>query len=167
MEETPILPEEGTNPQPEVVVSETTPEETVTPEVPAEKTYTQAEWDELHGRATKAESELKALKPKKPISAPASSQFNVEETVLLANGMSEELLKELKAVAQVRKLSLIKAQNDPIFIAVKEKFEKDQKQKDASLPASRGSGGVKAVKSVSTPGLSREEHKKLAMEALQ
>lgn len=94
---------------------------------------------------------------------PASAQPNVEETVLLANGMSEDLMKELKAVAQARGISsLIKAQNDPIFVAVKEKFEKDQRQKEASLPASRGSGSIKPKKSIDTPGLSREEHMAMA-----
>ena len=78
--------------------------------------------------------------------------------------MSDELLGELKAVAQARGIkSLIKAQTDPIFVAVKEKFEKDQKAKDASLPASRGSGSAKVKKDFNTPGLTREEHKELFM----
>lgn len=94
-------------------------------------------------------------KPKAPQTA---SPLNVEETVLLANGMSEDLMVELKAVAQVRKISLIKAQTDPIFVAVKDKFEKDKKRDEASLPASRSSGSVKARKSFNTPGLTKEEH---------
>lgn len=93
--------------------------------------------------------------------AAPQSPLNVEETVLLANGMSEELLGELKAVAAVRKTSLIKAQSDPIFVAVKDNYEKVRKQESASLPASRGSGQVKARKTFNTPGLSREEHKAL------
>lgn len=158
-------PQDGTNPEPEVEVIETTPEEPVETPDPIERTYTQDEWNELHGRATKAEGELKALRPKKLPASPVSSQPNVEELVLLANGMSEELVSELKAVAQVRKISLIKAQSDPIFVAVKEKFEQDKKQKDASLPAARGSGNVKVQKTFTTPGLSREEHKRLIAEA--
>ena len=109
-------------------------------------------------RAKKAEEELKVLKTPKAPAPVASPQANVEETVLLANGMPDELLNELKAVAQVRKVSLIKAQTDPIFVAVKDKFEKDQKQKEASLPASRGSGQAKPKKDFNTPGLTREEH---------
>lgn len=100
---------------------------------------------------------------------PVSPQpSNVEETVLLAQGMPEALLGELKAVAKARGLSsLIKAQTDPIFVAVKVQFEKDQKQKEASLPASRGAGGVKAKVSPNTPNLARDEHMRLAKEALK
>lgn len=96
--------------------------------------------------------------------APQPASPNVEEVVLLANGMSEELLGELKAVAKVRGTSLIKAQNDPIFVALKENFEKEIKQKSASLGASRGAGAVKPKVTLSTPGLSREEHRRLTME---
>lgn len=103
--------------------------------------------------------------PKKVVQPQTSSPSNVEETVLLANGMPEDLLNELKAVARARNLnSLIKAQNDPIFVAVKEKYEKEQKQLDASLPASRGAGATKVQKSFNTPGLSRDEHRKLVLE---
>lgn len=98
--------------------------------------------------------------------AEATPQPNVEETVLLANGMDEELLTQLKKVASINGTSLIKAQNDPIFVAVKEKFEKDKKRENASLPATRGSGSAKVQKGLDTPGLSRDEHKKLALEAL-
>lgn len=118
----------------------------------------------LFERAKKAEAELKAMRASTPTKPQASPQLGVEETVLLANGMPEELLAELKAVAQVRGTSLIKAQNDPIFVAVKERHEKEQKRKDASLPASRGSGSVRVQKTVDTPGISREEHIRLAKE---
>ena len=121
----------------------------------------QATNKKLFERAKKAEAELKALRPKVAVAPKVASQpasTNVEETVLLAQGMSEELLGELKAVAAVRKTSLIKAQADPIFVAVKEKFEKEQKSSAASLGASRGSGNVKARKTPNTPGLTREEH---------
>jgi len=81
--------------------------------------------------------------------------------------MPEELLEQLKKVAQVTGTSLIKAQTDTIFVAVKEKFEKEQKTKDASLGTSKSSGNVKARKTANTPGLDRDEHKKLAQEALK
>ena len=105
-------------------------------------------------------------KPAPEQTKPQATPLNVEETVLLATGMNEELLESLKKVAQVTGTSLIKAQNDPIFVAVKEKFEREKKSSSASLGASRGSGSVKAQKSLSTPGLTREEHMKLAREAI-
>lgn len=134
---------------------------------------------QLHSRAKKAEDELKKLKgspnPVSPANQPAKKEetntstttVDVDERILKSQGMSDELLKELKAVAQVRGVSLIDAQKDPIFVAVKEKFEKDQKKEDASLPASRGSGGAKSKKDFTTPNLSRDEHKQLAKEALE
>jgi hypothetical protein len=154
MDET-IPPQEGMNPEPEVV--EVPAEETVQTPAPAEKTYTQAQWDEIHGRATRAEAALKQAKPAQ------ANPANVEETVLLANGMPEELVKELKVVAQVRGTTLLKAKNDPIFVAVQEKFEQDQQRKATSLPASRGSAAVQPKKDFTTPGLSRDEHRKMVL----
>jgi hypothetical protein len=123
----------------------------------------QATNKKLYERAKKAEAELKALRGNPVAKSAPTSSVNVEEVVLQAQGMSDELISELKAVAKVRGISLIKAQNDPIFVAVKENFEKEQKQKNASLPASRGAGAVKAQKKPNTPGLTREEHKALLM----
>ncbi len=152
MDET-ITPQEGTNPEQEVV--EVPAEEVV--ETPPEKTYTQTEWNELHGRATRAEAALKGAKPQQ------ANPVNVEETVLLANGMPEELVAELKVVAQVRKTTLLKAQNDPIFVAVKENYEQEQTRKASSLPASRGASAVKPKKDFNSPGLSREEHRQMVL----
>ena len=72
--------------------------------------------------------------------------------------MPEELLTKLKKVAQINGTSLIKAQNDPIFVAVKESFEKETKSKKASIGSSKGSGSVKPKKDFTSPGLTREEH---------
>ena len=132
-----------------------------TPEV--DIAQVQATNKKLYERAKKAEAELKALRGNPVAKSAPTSSVNVEEVVLQAQGMSDELISELKAVAKVRGISLIKAQNDPIFVAVKENFEKEQKQKNASLPASRGAGVVKARKTPNTPGLTREEHKALLM----
>ena len=137
--------------------AETTEE---TPEVDVEQL--QATNKKLYERAKKAEADLKVLKSAE--AKPASPQ-NVEETVLLAQGLPEELLGELKVISQLRKVSLIKGQADPIFVAIKEKFEKDKKREDASLPASRGSGSIKPKKDFSTPGLTREEHKEMTKAA--
>jgi hypothetical protein len=146
-------------------------EEAATEETPIEETP--------EAKLAKAEAEAakyrrlfeKSQKPPQgttPAKAPQpASPQSVEETVLLANGMDEELLTKLKAVARVEGIgSLIKAQTNPIFIAVKEKFEKEKKQQEASLGASRGAGAVKAEKSFNSPGLSRDEHKKMFQSAL-
>jgi hypothetical protein len=116
-----------------------------------------SKWRRLFEKTQKSQ-----IKPKTPQSV--SPPLSVEETVLLANGMPEELLNELKAVAAVRKTTLLKTQTDPLFLGIKEKFEKDQKQEAASLGASRGSGAVKAKKDFTTPDLPREDHKKMVAE---
>lgn len=143
-------------------------EQVDTVEVEETPEVTETEEDEL-AKAQAEAAKYRRLFEKaqnKPAQTPATPQPNVEEVVLQANGMPDELLTQLKKVAAINGTNLIKAQNDPIFVAVKEKFEKEQKQKDASLPASRGSGTVKAQKSLATPGLSRDEHRKLSEDAL-
>lgn len=153
---------DSSNDTEETVIPEgSTDEETLETESEVDVAQLQATNKKLFERAKKAEAENKVLKgTKKPAEAQASPT-NVEETVLLANGMDEELLEKLKKVAQVNGTTLIKAQNDPIFVAVKEKFEKDKKQASASMPASRGSGQSKPKKDFATPGLTRDEHKAL------
>lgn len=145
------------------------PADPVEPSAPQAQTPEQltAANKKLFERAKKAEAELKALKqapkPAAPGTAPTQS---VEETVLLANGMDEELLQKLKAVAIVNKIpSLLKAQADPIFVAIKAQFEKDKKTREAALPASRGAGSSTVPKTFATPGLSREDHKKMVLES--
>jgi len=144
--------------------ADTTEGETLeTPEV--DVAQLQATNKRLFERAKKAEALLKAqkalTKPEaKPTQAPSSS---VEETVLLAQGMDESLLGELKVIAKLRTTSLIKAQQDFLFVAAREKLEKDRKSAEAAMPASRGSGSVKAKKTFATPGLSRDEHKAMVL----
>lgn len=128
----------------------------------------QATNKKLFERAKKAEADLKALKDKptaKTATAKPASSIDIEETVLLANGMDEELLGQLKKVAQVQGVSIIKAQADPLFVAVKELFEKNKKQSQASMGASRGSGQVKARPTFKTPGLTEAQHREM-VEAL-
>lgn len=94
-----------------------------------------------------------------PTQAPQqASPLDVDERILKSQGMPTELLTQLKKVASIEGLSLLDAQADPLFVAMKEKFEKEKRIKDASLGSSRGSGGAKARKTPTTPGLTREEH---------
>jgi hypothetical protein len=97
---------------------------------------------------------------------PASSSVDVDERILLSQGMTPELVRELRKVAKVlstgsKQVGLIEAQSDSIFVAIKEKYEREQKAKKASVGASRGSGNVAPKKDAKTPGLTREEHKKM------
>lgn len=122
----------------------------------------------LFERAKKAEAEAKALKQgNNPAPVVASVQqtspasVDVDERILKSQGMNPELLQQLKDIAKLRGVNLIDAQSDPLFVATKEKFEKDEKSKRASVGASRGSTGVQVQKDLNTPGLTREDHMKL------
>jgi len=119
---------------------------------------------QLTARAHKAEAELKAKKAE----APQNSNINngldadaVDVKILQSQGMSDELIKELTTLAKVRGTSILATQLDPIFVAIKEKVEQEDKAKKASLPASRGSGSPTAKKGFNTPNLSEAEHKEL------
>lgn len=121
-------------------------------------------------RAKKAEAELKALKGKKPAEASqlnnTDSQSTIEETVLRAQGMSEELVDKLKMIAQVTGKTLIQAQSDPYFVSVKTAMEEEAKSAQAKLHTSRGSGSVKQEKDFNTPNLTEEEFKAMWKEKM-
>ncbi len=177
MDENPTVQEEAIIPQEEPTILEAldNTDDVEAIKANAEKMETFAR--QTLARAKKAEIAAKAQglelnsdgewvkKPKETPAPVTPSQASVEETILLANGMPENLLEELKAIAAVRKTSLIKAQTDPLFVAAKDIFEKEKKQKEASLPASRGSGQTKVKKDFNSPGLSRDEHREMIRKA--
>lgn len=119
-------------------------------------------------RAKKAEAELKEFKTPKPAepTQKALSEEDVEVKILLAKGIDSELIDEMKTLAKVRKTNLLQVENDPIFKAMKEEREAKAKIEKSKLGASRGSGSVKPQKRIDSPGLSREEHKAMFLEAL-
>ncbi len=133
----------------EVVVEE----ETTTEEVPEVE---EVDWQ---ARALKAE-ELIVKNKKMPVAEKPTPATPIDpiEAALRVNGMSKELLEQLKKVAAVTGKDLVDTQSDPIFIALKETIEKDKKREDASLPASRGAGTVKPKVGFNTPNLTREQH---------
>lgn len=157
----------------ETVILDTPNETDETVETTVETTDEEVDTEQLQAtnkklfeRAKKAEAELKALKqvaPKAPTQQTPS--VDVDERILKAQGMSDELLGELRVIAALRGVSVIDAQKDHLFVATKEKFDKDSKSKAASLGASRGSGQVQAKKSFTTPGLTAEEHRQMIKEA--
>lgn len=106
----------------------------------------------------KSQAKPKAAPAVAPTQSSQASPLDMDERILKSQGMPNELLTQLKKVAAIEGLSLLDAQADPLFVAMKEKFEKEKRIKDASLGSSRGSGSAKARKSPSTPGLTREEH---------
>lgn len=157
----------------ETVETESTGTETESADTSSESEVDVAKLQEtnkrLFERAKKAEAELKASKANKPGAVKTEQQtspVDVDERILKSQGMADDLLSELKVIAKIRGVSLIDAQKDSLFVAVKEKFEKDTRVQKASMGASRGSGTVKPKVTADTPGLSREDHMRIAKEAL-
>ena len=110
-------------------------------------------------RAKTAEAKVKTL-----LEAPQKTNVpdqDLDSRILKSQGMSDELLDKLKKVAAVSSKSLIDAQKDEVFIAMKDKAEAEEKSQKASLPASKGSGQAKVKKDTTSPNLSPEEHKEL------
>lgn len=120
---------------------------------------------DLSARAKKAEAELKSLReksadaPQKEIIKNTLSEADVEAKILRAQGVSTELLDELKVIARARGKSLIEAQEDPLFVLRKKQMEDEAKAQKAKLPSSKGSGSVKHEKTFNTSGLSNDEHR--------
>jgi len=137
-------------------------EEVAEPEVDVRESQ---EFKDVLARAKKAEAELKTLKVKK---APAPQEINnalsaedVDKKILQSQGVSEDLIEKLERIAQINGTSVLAAQSDPIYIAMKQQKEAEEKNAKASLGASKGSGQVKGRKTTATPNLKDEEHKEL------
>jgi hypothetical protein len=122
-----------------------------------------AKFRRLFEKTQKSQPQKETLKPS--INKNQVDLSTVQEQILRANGMPDELVKELKAVAKVRGIDMVTAQNDPIFVGIKSNYEKVDREKKASLGASHRSGTVEKKKSFNTPGLSKEEHKALWRES--
>lgn len=113
-----------------------------------------------HWRKKAAQPVEKTEQPKTE-TTPSITEEVIEVKILKAQGVSDELITQLKKIARVNETSIIEAQSDPYFIAFKEKIEAEAKKEKASLPASRNSGSVRKSKDFTSTGLSEEEHKQL------
>ena len=172
MEDENLLDEsESTNEDTELELEETLDDDEDIEEVraKAEKANTFAK--QAVARAKKAEAELKALKgePKKEAKAPQITNGlddeSVERKILKSQGLKDDLIDELSALAKVRGKSLLDTLEDPIYLKIKEQKEEEAKEKKAKLPASKGSGTVKSKRDTTSPDLSEEEHKALWKES--
>lgn len=173
-EEILTTPQDGTNPEPEIEVEEPIVdiEEEDVETLKQKLADAEEAKRQLTARAKKVEAENKALKgtkaePTPPVISkqPVLSEDAIDERLLKSQGMSDELLEELKALAKVRGKSLLDTQSDPIFKTIKEAKEAEAKSQKAKLGASRGSGSVKKEKTFNTKGLTPEEHKQLWLES--
>ena len=124
---------------------------------------------QLTARAHKAEAEVKAHKATKaeapPLAPNALSADDVDVKILQSQGADEATIEYLKKIAKVNGTSVLAAQSDDLFVAFKEKKEREDKAQKASIGASKGSGSSQKGKTVATPGLTDEEHKDLWRQA--
>ena len=116
-------------------------------------------------RAKKAEAKNKESKPEiradvSPLTSSLTEEV-IERKILKSQGLSEDLIDELTALAKVRGTSLLDTQKDPIYLAIKELKEKEEKEAKAKLPASRGSRTQKVGKDFNSEDLSEKEHKEM------
>jgi hypothetical protein len=171
-DQTTVLPQDEI--QNEESVMDIDSEESVESETGDESNQHQADVEDmgdvelLKAELAKEKSEAAKLrrlleKKSKPVEQSTSTQdlLAVEETVLKAQGTSQDELDFLKRVAKVVGTGMIDAKNDPLFVAWKQQKDEKDKSEKARLGASRGSGKVSQEKSFSTPGLSQEDHKKM------
>lgn len=151
-----LQPQEGMNPESEVI--EETDTDTRIAELEAKLAEEQQAKSEILARAKKAEAQLKTAP--KPITNTLSKE-DIEETILRSEGIDDDTLTEMKALAKVRNTTLLAVKSDPIYLAMKAQKEAEAKALAARLPASKGSGSVKKEKGFGTAGLSEAEHKAL------
>jgi len=113
----------------------------------------------LYARAKRAEEALKTLSKDKKPSEEIKSDSNYltrDEAVLIAKGYDDALIGQLKKIAKANNVSLSEAEKDDLFVAYKEKIDKEQRAEKARLASSKGSGS-QSHKGVSD--MSSEEHK--------
>lgn len=156
-----------TNTDEEVVLDETTDDEDIDA-LRQRATEAEEAKRQLTARAHKAEVELKALKQanaSQTLPTNALDADAVDVKILQSQGVSEDLIDQLKKLAKVNGTSILAAQSDPIFQMIKEKKDADDKKAKASLGASRGSGSPTVKKGFTTSDLSKEDHKELWLRA--
>lgn len=80
-------------------------------------------------------------KEKKPVVEKQEelSESKIERIVLKAQGTSNDELELLEKISTLNNVSLTDAKQDPYFKAWKEAKAQEEKSKEASLPASKGS----------------------------
>jgi len=101
-----------------------------------------------------------AVKPEPKQQTLETNYLTREEGILIAKGMSDEELNQLKVIAKGKGISLLEAEKDPLFTTYYEKVQKEKRSEQAKLGTSKGSS-YKEEKPKFTAGLSREEHMKL------
>ena len=80
-----------------------------------------------------------AVKPEPKQQTLETNYLTREEGILIAKGMSDEELNQLKVIAKGKGVSLLEAEKDPLFTTYYEKVQKEKRSEQAKLGTSKGS----------------------------
>ncbi len=116
------------------------------------KTKKVKELNEQSETKTQKESTLNG----KPASASMEDMF-----VVTSNQLSSDEYNYAQKVATLNETTLEEAVKDDLFKSWRGKRKEEVKKQQAEMGTSKGSRGVKEKKTLNTPNLSKEDHKKL------
>ena len=116
----------------------------------------------LFQRAKRAEEEAKKLRqPKETLQTKeVSSGLTREEAILIAKGVSEEVLTEASEYAKFKGITLKAAMEAPLIVALSDKIKQEERRNGALLGASNGSGKNTGGDLSQAVGMTEEEHRK-------
>lgn len=119
----------------------------------------------LYERAKKAEEAAKAAKETKKDSPnlktnETSNGLTREEAILIARGVSEDVINEANDVARAKGITLSEAMKTPLISAFIEKKEAEEKRSKAQLGSSNYSGKAGSKDITQAVGMTEEEHRK-------
>lgn len=122
----------------------------------------------LYARLQREKSKGKPATP--PTAAPSATPatptpLTRDEAIIIAKGYSEEELEQAKKVSVLENCTPVQALEKDLFKDWKTRRDKDETDRKAQLPTSRG-GRSTVKKSFSTPGLSDEDHKQMFQDKL-
>lgn len=98
--------------------------------------------------------------PKKTLETKTEKYLTREEGILIAKGLDDEAIEQIKVISKGKGVTLLEAEKDPLFTTYFEKVQREKKIQQSKLGVSKGSGYSEPKKAF-TSGLSREEHMKL------
>jgi len=100
--------------------------------------------------------EVKEADKETDIKTNQSEYLTRDEGILIAQGISDESLKQLHAISKGKGISLIEAKSDPLCEAYEQATKEEQRKADAKLGASNSSGRTPKGKPISE--MTKEEH---------
>lgn len=115
---------------------------------------------QILARAKKAEEELKALKAKPQVENKINDPQLSDELKLIARGLSDEEIEQVKVIAKGKGITLNEAVKDTLFTIFQADLKEKERKEKARLGASKGSGESSEEPMVKS-GMTKEEHQKV------